>query len=49
MKASSARSAPVNIRYRKLSTDGALTVEATPSLVRYADDCVPRTLKEASM
>jgi RNA-directed DNA polymerase len=37
------------VRYRKLSTDGALTVEATPSLVRYADDCVPRTLKEASM
>jgi RNA-directed DNA polymerase len=28
------------VRYRKLSTDGALTVEATPSLVRYADDFV---------
>ena len=28
------------VRYRKLGTDGALTVEATPSLVRYADDFV---------
>jgi RNA-directed DNA polymerase len=37
------------VSYRSLGADGAQTVAGTPPLVRYADDCVPRTLKEASM
>jgi RNA-directed DNA polymerase len=37
------------VRYRKLSTEHAQTVEGTPSLVRYADDCAPRTRLKVAM
>jgi RNA-directed DNA polymerase len=34
------------VRYRKLGTHAAESVEGCPALIRYADDRVPRTLKE---
>jgi RNA-directed DNA polymerase len=36
-------------RYRKTGPRAGITIPGAPVLVRYADDCVPRTLKEASM
>jgi len=41
--------AAAGVRYYKLGTDGAQTVAGTPALVRYADDCVPRTQLEVAM
>jgi RNA-directed DNA polymerase len=38
-------------RYRRdaAAASGGLTVTDTPVLVRYADDCMPRTRLEAAM
>jgi RNA-directed DNA polymerase len=37
------------VRYRNSARSDAETVRGSPVLVRYADDCAPRTLKEGSM
>jgi hypothetical protein len=37
------------VRYRTSSREDAETVRGCPVLVRYADDCVPRTLREVAV
>ena len=37
------------VNYQKIGSDAGVTAAGSPVVVRYADDRVPRTLKEESM
>ena len=37
------------VRYHSTGRDVGAAVAGTPVLVRYADDCVPRTLREVAV